>query len=646
MTVDISLLSILKTAGQILTAGVAITAFSLFLYASAFNLNDRVARAFVLILFFVGVIYTSEAIGGTSSNPFITLWWLRLKWVGIVFLPATYLQFSDSLLTLTGKPQTWQRRVVIWLVFIIAIISAGLIPLNILVGPLSAKTEPEPFLERTIATNIFAIYYALIMILAGVNLIRSVKRGVTRSGRRRLIYLLAGATAPAVGTYAFLFHGTWLFSTYPILFWILLIIGCILVATFLVMMAYSVAFFGVTWTDRVVKSRLFKWLLRGPVTASLALGVTTIVRRAGELFGEVYTGFVPLTMVLTILLFEYLITILAPFWEKWLFYGTDRDDLSLIRSLEDHLLTRNDLDQFLENLAASICDRLQVTSAFIAVFDGDKIDYVIRAGEDKSFSLIGFDDQIYQEIHDKINDSEVIFFQWSHHKLIPLNYKNGQTGPKLLGIIGFPWLEGIMINEENTDALTRMAGKASIALKNRLLQQQVLRSLEVIQPQVNYIQQLRAVSRYDQDGILIDDAELPMEDFSNWVKDALLHFWGGPKLTKSPLLKLKIVQDAIIAHGGNYSNALREILKNAIDQLKPEGDRRFTGEWILYNILELKFMEGKKVRDIATKLAMSEADLYRKQKVAIEAVAKVIIVMERSSHDNSGERKNDELIHR
>jgi hypothetical protein len=191
-----------------------------------------------------------------------------------------------------------------------------------------------------------------------------------------------------------------------------------------------------------------------------------------------------------------------------------------------------------------------------------------------------------------------------------------------------------------------MAGKASIALKNRLLQQQVLHSLEIIQPQVNYIQQLRAVSRYDQEGILIEDAELPMEDFSNWVKDALLHFWGGPKLTKSPLLKLKIVQDAIIAHGGNYSNALREILKNAIDQLKPEGDRRFTGEWILYNILELKFMEGKKVRDIATKLAMSEADLYRKQKVAIEAVAKVIIVMERSSHENSGERKNDELIHR
>jgi len=644
MTFDISLLSILKTIGQILTAGVAITAFSLFLYALAFNLKDRVARAFVLILFFVVVIYTSEAIGGTSSNPFITLWWLRLKWVGIVFLPATYLLFSDSLLMLTGRPRTWERRAVIWLVFIISIIAICLIPLNILVGPLSSNTEPEPFLERTFITNIFAIYYALIMLLAGINLIRSVKRGVTKSGRRRLIYLLGGATAPAVGTYAFLFHGTWLFSTYPIFFWILLIIGCIVVATFLVIMAYSVAFFGVTWTDRVVKSRLFKWLLRGPVTASLTLAVTTVVRRGGELFGEVYTGFVPLTMILTILLFEYLITILAPFWEKWLFYGTDRDDLSLIRSLEDHLLTRNDLDQFLENMAASICDRLQVTSAFIAVFDGNSIEYVIRTGEEKSFSLLGFNDQVYQEIQNQANEKGIKYFQWSSHKLIPLIHKNGQNGPKVLGIIGFPWIDGIVITDENLEAINQMAEKASIALKNRLLQQQVLHSLEIIQPQVNYIQQLRAVSRYDQEGILTDENQMPMEDFSNWVKDALLHFWGGPKLTKNPLLKLTIVQEAINAHGGNYANALREILKKAIDQLRPEGERRFTGEWILYNILELKFLEGKKVRDIASKLAMSEADLYRKQKVAIEAVAKVIISMEKTSNENVSTKIADEAV--
>jgi hypothetical protein len=42
----------------------------------------------------------------------------------------------------------------------------------------------------------------------------------------------------------------------------------------------------------------------------------------------------------------------------------------------------------------------------------------------------------------------------------------------------------------------------------------------------------------------------------------------------------------------------------------------------------MKFVEGRKVREIALRLAMSEADLYRKQRVAIEAVAKVIADME------------------
>jgi hypothetical protein len=50
--------------------------------------------------------------------------------------------------------------------------------------------------------------------------------------------------------------------------------------------------------------------------------------------------------------------------------------------------------------------------------------------------------------------------------------------------------------------------------------------------------------------------------------------------------------------------------------------------WILYNILEMKFIEGRKVRDVANRLAMSEADLYRKQRVAVEAVARAMIDME------------------
>src|SRR5512138_1412663 len=91
-----SLQVFLKTSSEILTAGIAITGFSLLLYALAFNLRDRVARTFALILIFTVVVYTAEAIGSIESSVAGLEFWLHLQWVGVVFLPATYLHFSDA----------------------------------------------------------------------------------------------------------------------------------------------------------------------------------------------------------------------------------------------------------------------------------------------------------------------------------------------------------------------------------------------------------------------------------------------------------------------------------------------------------------------------------------------------------------------
>jgi hypothetical protein len=99
-------------------------------------------------------------------------------------------------------------------------------------------------------------------------------------------------------------------------------------------------------------------------------------------------------------------------------------------------------------------------------------------------------------------------------------------------------------------------------------------------------------------------------------------------------MRLRVVQTLVNDYDGNASNALRALLRRAVDQVKPEGDRRFTSEWILYNILEMKFIEGRKVREVAGRLAMSEADLYRKQRVAVEAVARAILEMEKNEKDD------------
>jgi hypothetical protein len=180
-----------------------------------------------------------------------------------------------------------------------------------------------------------------------------------------------------------------------------------------------------------------------------------------------------------------------------------------------------------------------------------------------------------------------------------------------------------------------LSQRAAMALRDRQIQQQVFHSLQNLSPQVAMIQQISAAARYDRTAVLAHAEPPPDENFITWVKDALTHYWGGPKLTQSPLLQLKIVRNEAGEYEGNTANALRAILRKAIEQVKPEGERRFTAEWILYNILELKFLQGRKVREVAARLAMSEADLYRKQRVAIEAVARTVFEMEQQARQES-----------
>jgi hypothetical protein len=122
-------------------------------------------------------------------------------------------------------------------------------------------------------------------------------------------------------------------------------------------------------------------------------------------------------------------------------------------------------------------------------------------------------------------------------------------------------------------------------------------------------------------------------DFEQTIKDALSHYWGGPQLTDSALLKLGIVRRALEENDGNPQRAVRAVLTEAVENLRPEGQRSMTtAEWILYNILEMRFIQGRKVRDVAMRLAMSESDLYRKQRIAVEAVAGIVADMERAAY--------------
>ncbi len=631
-----NLLGVIQTINQLLSAGISITAFSLLLYSLTFNLKDRVARAFAFIMACVVVVFVGESVADVVISPSSIERWYQIQWVGIIFLPAAYVLLSDAVLATTGRPSRGRRTRLIKITFIISFIFLGTIPFSLLVGPLVSENVVAPHLQRTNLTWIFSVFYVLNMIWAWVNFQRAYHRTGTRSGRRRMGYLIVGALAPALGSFPYLLFGSNFATENPHVFWLAAVASNILVSGLIIIMAYAVAFFGVSWPDRVVKRRLIKWVLRGPVTASTVLSLTTMIRRAGE----PAAFFAPVVMAGTFLVMQYLITMFSPIWERWFLFGESKDKLTTLQNLEERLFTLEDLKQFMESVLAAMCDGLQTNRAFAASLTPNGMEFLVSVGEKVDFNDKEISRKILDVAVDRKTTNDLGLFSWGDFWIFPLF--SSANPEDLLGLLGVekPLEE---LYDDQRDALNILVERAHLALDDRYLQQQVFNSIEDLTPQMYRIQQLRAAARYDGTKVLTsaDEGSIDESTLTEWVRNALSDYWGGPDLSESPLLQLEVVQNSLEEHEGITVRAVRAILKEAIEKIRPEGTRRFTLDWVLYNILELKFLKGQKVRDVAKRLAMSEANLYRKQKIAIEVVAKTILEMEKQAQNegknNSGE---------
>ena len=129
----------IRVLNEILTAGVAITAFSLFLYALTFNLRNRVARSFAMIMLFVVVIFSAEALQNESMPLWVLEILLTIQWLGLVFLPAAYLHLSDALLVTAGRPSRGRRRWAIRFIYLISVGFLALLGFGLLFGEFIAK---------------------------------------------------------------------------------------------------------------------------------------------------------------------------------------------------------------------------------------------------------------------------------------------------------------------------------------------------------------------------------------------------------------------------------------------------------------------------------------------------------------------------
>jgi hypothetical protein len=620
--------TVLNATSDVLTAGIAVISFSLLIYVIAFKLRDAVTNTFTLLLLCLVVIFGADAFITVIKSNALLVFVIKIHLLGLILLPTAYFLFSDALLALTGKPSKGKRKISGFVFILISLGFLGLLFSNSLIGTLIVDQHPAPYLERTVFIDIFSIFFVVVMVLSWYNFVRAYHRTVTHTSRRRMVYLIVSAVGPAVGSFPFLLYGSEFASRSPIIFWLLSVIAYGAVAVSVIAMTYAVSFYGFPWTDRVIKSRLFRWVMRGPITASLTLGVTTLLTRLGVQFNINNSAVVALAMVATIVIFEYTITLFAPIWERFFFYGADRIELEKIRTLEDRLLTTNDLKQFLELILASVCDRLQIPGAILIVNNNSAENLDVNIGSQKK---IGMDEKLKIFKALEINEFNRLIFEISDKSIIPLLDKLDNENPSLLGAIVID--QNIhRLDDERIAALKKLSSRAVLALRDRLEQEQLFTSLDMLTPQVSIIQDLLASSRKDQGRIINGDREVELHDLEIWVKDALSQIWGGPKLLENPILQLFTIQKRIKETKEKPLNAVRELLREAITHLRPEGERQYTNEWLLYNLMELKFLEGWKVRDVAHRLALSEADLYRKQRMAITAISRQIIEIEKTAY--------------
>jgi hypothetical protein len=637
---------LLAQINVLLTSAILITGLGLLLYILRYNRQSSVTLAFAALLGCVIVVYVVDLIVGSLGSFEQAAPWLRLQWLGIALAAPVLLHFSAILLRTTNARRRFSEWG-IWLSYLVG----GLVLLAAFFTDLVVQnpaTASYPYhLAAGAAFFIFAVFYFTIVAWGAVNINWARQRCLTSTSRRRMTYAAISFIVPSIGIFPYLLIASWPGFLPEAIFWLLLVVGNVAVAVMLVVLAYSVAYFGVLAPDRVVKRRMILFLLRGPVVAWLILGIIIAGGRFESVLGlssEMVTLF---AVAAVILLMQMLITAATPFIERVIF-REDRQEVSWLRTLDERLLTSTDMRQFMENVLTAMCDLLRTPTAFLTTMapEGPRLEVVCGPLEPdgahwpveewQALTRSGSLDN-GRSRKERTLRQENGFFIWDGFWLLPLRTQadDGVT----TGVLGLAARSpNIELSEEERAGLDVLVRQAEIALEDWYLQQNVFDALKLLIPEIDTIQRQRGAVRYQGSPALqgFEETLIERPEFPHLVRDALSHYWGGPKLSDSPLLELRVVERALPEHDGNSIKALRAVLAQGIERLRPDGERKMTAtEWLLYNILELKFVQGRRVRDVAMRLAMSESDLYRKQRIAIEEVAHHIAEMERGAYQQS-----------
>lgn len=637
----------LSIFNEVITAAIVIIAVSILLYNLSRNLQNRVARTSGAVLACVTITYTIDVF--TSLDPamasYITA--LQVQWVGLAFLPATLFHLSDALLATTGLPSRGRRRLGTRILYGVSTIFV------LLVAYSDALVEIIPIPEANRASMrpgpvfwVYVAYFASATWLAFVTVQRARNRCLTRDTRRRMGYLQFAMLTPAIGIFPYsVLLGEGSEFSIPVL--VLVNTANIVVVMMLVFLSYPLSFFGSQIPDRVVKTELLHFFMRGPATGLLVLATITLTTQATRIFGIAGAEFMPFAVVTVVLMWQWTIAIALPELEAILIYGDeDNGQLNKLRDLSDKVLSEGDLYQLIDAVLQATCDYLQVNTAYVARFEGEgEITLVGSVGPTRpSTSLIETNRPLFTEAFTGLTilDERVPIQAWENYWVAPLysrRLSDERGQPTLIGIMGIQARsQAINLSDDEHHRLSKFVHQAEQTLDDLALQREVFAAVEGLLPQINMTRVRAAEVEYLPGRTEPPPRPLALPDheqMTELVHAALKHYWGGPGLTRSRLFELGIVRECM-KQTDNPAHALRSLLQDAIEHQRPAGDRKYTDpEWLIYNVLDLRFVQGVKVKDVAHRLARSEADTYRKQKQAISTVAKTLEQWERERQNGT-----------
>ena len=621
---------VLRTLSEVLTAAVAMAAFSVLLFSLQFlRRRQKLAIALVPVLLSVTVIYSADALETMADGHAGKMLWQMIHWTGFVVLPAVCFWFSLVLLELTGRKPGRGTMVFAVLNGIVSLVFLWLLWSGKLFSDIRVISNIGTTMIHSELTVLFWVYFVINISGTFIVLSLALSRTRTQTSRRRMIYMILGIMGIVIGTFPLLLFGSGLLiSQYPVIFWTLSVLGNAVVVVMVILLGYASANFSVSWSDRLTRLRMVEWMLRGPVTASVTLWVVTMINRSSDRLGLDIAGVNTLATVVSIILLEYLVTAVMPYIERGSIVGLGPEDYAIYNEFQGMMVFKPELETYLEALTAALCDRFQARDGFFAVADeSDSFDLVVQTGESSWKDLAGSLEKMLPNFREQ---GDVLY--WDEIGVMIPVFNHDEDLYTFLGVLGLADVSPEYFPNGNEHVLKDAIEKARTVLWQRRYLTTAYQVLRKRKEQADS-DSFHSGSVLNQNALLDTQIETGLNEVSVWVKEALTHYWGGPRLSDNPLLKWRVVQKAAAANNDNEVNALRSVLKNALEELRPEGERAATGEWTLYNLIDYKFFEKMKVKDIVRRLSMSEADFYRKQKVAVEALSRVIIKMEQDINE-------------